>query len=64
MVLARNSLIINAIHFSGSLRVKLWLLKGMYAFAGNFCFEVRYTIGSVGCYGKKCGDALENYMLT
>jgi hypothetical protein len=29
-----NSLIINTIHFSGSLRVKLWRLKGMWAFSG------------------------------
>ncbi len=28
-VLALKSLIINGIHFSGSRRVKLWLLKGM-----------------------------------
>ncbi len=34
-----NSLIINAIHFSGSLRVKLWLLKGMHAIAGWVCLS-------------------------
>ena len=34
-----NSLIINTIHFSGSLRVKLWLLKGMQAFAGWVCLS-------------------------
>jgi hypothetical protein len=33
-VLKDNSLIINTIHFSGSLRVKLWRLKGMWAFSG------------------------------
>jgi hypothetical protein len=32
-----KSLIINGIHFSGSLRVKLWLLKGKSAFAGSVC---------------------------
>ncbi len=32
-VLALKSLIINTIHFSDSLRVKLWLLKGLHAIA-------------------------------
>jgi hypothetical protein len=38
-VFAYNSLIINTIHFSGSLRVTLWLLKGMMAFAGWVCLS-------------------------
>jgi hypothetical protein len=33
-------LIINGIHFSGSLRVKLWLLKGKHAIAGWVCLSV------------------------
>ncbi len=35
-VLGVNSLIINTIHFSDSLRIKLWLLKGLCAFDGVF----------------------------
>ncbi len=47
-----NSLIINTIHFSGSLRVKLWLLKGMVAFSGNFFGEEWHTLGSVGSVAR------------
>ncbi len=34
-VLVLKSLIINAIQFSDSLRIKLWLLKGIHAIAGG-----------------------------
>ena len=34
-VLKGKWLNINGIHFSGSLRVKLWLLKGLHAIAGG-----------------------------
>ena len=32
-----NSLIINTIHFSDSLRIKLWLLKGLHVFSAWCC---------------------------
>jgi hypothetical protein len=32
-------LIINTIHFTGCLRVKLWLLKGKHAIAGWVCLS-------------------------
>jgi hypothetical protein len=48
MVFERNSLMINEIRFSGSLRVKLWLLKGMYAFAGSFLVRCGTQWGAQG----------------
>jgi hypothetical protein len=51
-----NSLIINGIHFSGALRVKLWVLKGMLAFSGWCC-------GARGCVLFFCGWSFCNHIV-
>jgi hypothetical protein len=48
----------NSIHFSGSLRLKLWLLKGMVALSSFFCLQHDNRIlgftgfGLCGCCGS------------
>ncbi len=58
-----NSLIINTIHFSGSLRVKLWLLKGMQAISGGFCSEVRFTMGVVAMVVVMFGELFSDIII-
>ncbi len=56
-VLVLKWLIINTIHFSDSLRIKLWLLKGLQVFSGGFCLGhdfwilVFFSFGLCGCCG-------------
>jgi hypothetical protein len=50
-VLALKSLIINGIHFSDRLRIKLWLLKGLHVVLSESGFTGFENLQDVGCLG-------------